>query len=150
MSGADPQPPRLDELGAKLAAIRKRRAPPKRGGSGMRGHELAWRMVIDLTAGIAVGLAIGWGLDTLLGTKPVLMIVFVLLGFGAGVRVMLQSAKDAQRRLADAKASEAAAAGAQASGATTTGARPSGATTTGATASEGTPNGASAPQDEGR
>lgn len=140
MSGADPQPPRLDELEAKLAAIRKRRAPPKRGGGGMRGHELAWRMVIDLTAGIAVGLAIGWGLDTLLGTKPVLMIVFVLLGFGSGVRVMLQSAKDAQRRLADAKASDAARAGASASGTHDAG----------VSAPVRNPTGASAPQDEGR
>lgn len=129
MSGADPQPPRLDELGAKLAAIRKRRAPPKRGGGGMRGHELAWRMVIDLTAGIAVGLAIGWGLDTLLGTKPLLIIVFVLLGFGAGIRVMLQSARDAQRKTMDAKASDERAA-AQAAGRE--------------------PTGASAPKDEGR
>ncbi len=55
-------------------------------------------MVIDLTAGVAVGSAIGWGLDTLFGTKPLFLLAFVLLGFAAGVRVMLQSAKALQRR----------------------------------------------------
>ena len=55
-------------------------------------------MVIDLVAGVGVGGAIGWGLDTLVGTKPLFLLVFILLGFGAGVRVMLQSAKDLQRR----------------------------------------------------
>jgi len=32
-----------------------------------------------------VGAAIGWGLDRLLGTRPILLVVFVLLGGAAGV-----------------------------------------------------------------
>jgi len=105
MAEPDPEPkPTLDSVEAKLTAIRKRRAPPKRrGGSRFQGSEIAWRMVIDLSAGIAVGLAIGWGLDGLFGTRPLLMIVFVLLGFAAGVRVMMQSAADLQRRQAAEK-----------------------------------------------
>ncbi|MEM6744574.1 MAG: AtpZ/AtpI family protein [Pseudomonadota bacterium] len=92
-------PPSLDALEAKIAAARARRAPKPTGvaAKGFKGVELAWRMVIDLAAGIAVGLTIGWGLDVLLGTKPLFIIVFVLLGFAAGVRVMLQSAQGLQR-----------------------------------------------------
>ncbi|MEM1314888.1 MAG: AtpZ/AtpI family protein [Pseudomonadota bacterium] len=94
-------PPSLDALEAKIAAARARRAPKPTGvaAKGFKGVELAWRMVIDLAAGIAVGLTIGWGLDVLIGTKPLFMIVFVLLGFAAGVRVMLQSAEGQRRRM---------------------------------------------------
>ena len=92
----------LADIDARLQAIRSRREaetrPRRAGGGKWQGAEFAWRMVIDLVAGVGVGGAIGWGLDTLVGTKPVFLLVFILLGFGAGVRVMLQSAKDLQRR----------------------------------------------------
>ena len=34
---------------------------------------------------MAVGFAIGWGFDQLLDTSPWSMVVFIFLGFGAGV-----------------------------------------------------------------
>ena len=37
-------------------------------------------------------------LDELFGTGPLFMIVFVLAGFASGVKVMLQSAKELQRK----------------------------------------------------
>ena len=43
------------------------------------------RVGIELVSALAVGLAIGWGLDWLLGTKPWMLALFVLLGGGAGV-----------------------------------------------------------------
>lgn len=97
----DPKGASLSDIDAKLRAIRDRRkaeARPRRDVARWQGAEFAWRMVIDLTAGIAVGLAIGWGLDELFGTGPLFMIVFVLAGFASGVKVMLQSAKELQRR----------------------------------------------------
>lgn len=97
----DPQRASLSDIDAKLRAIRARRTAetrPRRDVARWQGAEFAWRMVIDLTAGIAVGLAIGWGLDELFGTGPLFMIVFVLLGFASGVKVMLQSAKTLQQR----------------------------------------------------
>lgn len=92
---------RMQDLDAKLAAVRKRRAPPppRKGGGRFVGHELAWSMVLDLAAGIVVGAGLGWGIDVLAGTKPLFLIVMVLLGFGAGIRVMLQSAAAHQERL---------------------------------------------------
>ncbi len=54
----------------------------------------AWRMVIELVAGLGIGLGVGYGLDRLLGTGPVLLILFIFLGFAAGVKTMLRTAAE--------------------------------------------------------
>ena len=59
---------------------------------------LAWRMVIELVAGLGIGFGIGYGLDVLLGTKPLLMVVFALLGIAAGINVMRRTAKEVQAK----------------------------------------------------
>ena len=58
---------------------------------------MAWRMVIELVTGIGVGLGIGYGLDVVFGTMPLFLVLFVLLGFAAGVRVMLGTARELDR-----------------------------------------------------
>ena len=58
--------------------------------------QMAWRMVIELVTGLGIGFGIGYGLDSLLGTKPWLMILFILLGFAAGVNVMIRSARETE------------------------------------------------------
>lgn len=59
---------------------------------------LAWRMTIELVVGAAIGFGMGWGLDQLFGTAPLMMIVFGLLGFVAGIKVVIATAKEAERR----------------------------------------------------
>jgi len=56
-----------------------------------------WRMVTELVAGLLLGFCIGYGLDSLFGTLPIFLVLFVLLGFAAGVKTMLRSAQDIQR-----------------------------------------------------
>ena len=58
-------------------------------GATVLGHD-----VIELATGIMLGCGIGYGLDVLFGTLPVLLIIFSLLGFGAGVRVMMGTARE--------------------------------------------------------
>jgi ATP synthase protein I len=58
-------------------------------------------MVIELVAGVAIGFGIGYGLDTLLGTRPWLMMVFTILGFIAGVKTMIRSAREVQGKQSD-------------------------------------------------
>jgi len=41
---------------------------------------------------VVVGGAIGWGVDRLFGTSPWGLIVFVLLGFAAGILTVLRTA----------------------------------------------------------
>jgi len=52
-----------------------------------------WRMVIELVVGMLLGFGIGLGLDIFLNTKPLFLIIFTLLGFIAGVKTMLNTAK---------------------------------------------------------
>lgn len=89
----DPDRERLKQLEERLSEVRGRGVKPVRQTSGLNQGEAAWRMVIELVAGMGLGLAIGYGLDTLFGTKPVLIVIFSLLGFAAGIKTMLGTAK---------------------------------------------------------
>jgi len=59
--------------------------------------QVGWRMVIELVAGLGIGLGVGYGLDSLFGTMPIFLVLFTFLGLAAGIRVMLESAKEMQR-----------------------------------------------------
>lgn len=88
----------LQQLGDKIDAAKDRRKPkPKAKGNKFSAAGFGWRMTIDLVTGICVGAAIGWGLDSLSGTKPAFLIVMTMFGFAAGVRVMLKSAEEFQK-----------------------------------------------------
>ena len=45
-----------------------------------------WAIGIEFVGAVLVGALIGFFLDRWLGTSPWLMILFLLLGFGAGLR----------------------------------------------------------------
>ena len=53
---------------------------------------LGFRLSSELIAGVLVGALMGWGFDRLLSTSPFGLIVFVLLGFSAGVLNVIRSA----------------------------------------------------------
>lgn len=58
----------------------------------MNGAGLALRLATEFVAGVLVGGAIGWFFDGWLGTSPFGLIVFLILGFIAGVLNALRSA----------------------------------------------------------
>jgi len=51
-----------------------------------------FRLSSELIAGVVVGALLGWAFDRLLSTSPFGLIVFVLLGFTAGVLNVIRSA----------------------------------------------------------
>ena len=59
----------------------------------------ALKLATDMIAGVAVGGFIGWALDRWLGTTPILLVVFLILGAAAGILNVIRSA---QRRQAEA------------------------------------------------
>ena len=93
---------RLDALEKRIAAAKGVVPEKAHQENDYSQAQLAWRMVIELVAGIVIGFGIGYGLDVLLGTMPVFLVLFILAGFAAGVKTMLRSAKEVQaRRLAE-------------------------------------------------
>jgi ATP synthase protein I len=84
--GEDP----LRDLDARLRAARDRdrgaSAESAGGSSGPGGGlGLGLRIGVEMVSALGVGLAMGWGLDRWLGTKPWLMVVFFFLGAAAGI-----------------------------------------------------------------
>jgi ATP synthase protein I len=66
----------------------------------MAGLGPALRLSSEFIAGVAFGAAIGWFIDYLAGTSPWGLMIFLLLGFAAGVLSVLRSAGlVAERRL---------------------------------------------------
>ena len=82
----------------KIAAAKAELRPKVRETGPAADAHLGWRMVVDLVAGVGIGAVMGYGLDSLFGTMPVLLAVFTLLGFAAGVNLMLRTARGFQRR----------------------------------------------------
>jgi ATP synthase protein I len=85
------EPPSFEE---RLKAARSRQGldvpPPSSAGNagdlgGMSPWGIGLRVGIELVSALVVAVAIGYGLDRLFGTKPILMAVFVLLGGAAGI-----------------------------------------------------------------
>lgn len=85
------EPPSFEE---RLKAARSRQgldAPPpltardQGGMGGMSPWGIGLRVGIELVSALVVAVAIGYGLDRLFGTKPILTALFVLLGGAAGV-----------------------------------------------------------------
>jgi len=75
----------LDELSKRLDKARAEGTPREvQREDTNKGIGAALRMATEFVVAVIVGGAIGWYLDGWLGTKPWLMILFFLLGVGAG------------------------------------------------------------------
>ena len=85
---------RLRRLGERLD--QKGTSRKDEAGSGPRTDPSAlargFRLSTELVAGVLVGAFIGWALDKWLGISPWGMIVFLLLGFAAGVINVMRAA----------------------------------------------------------
>ncbi len=90
---------RASSLGDKIAGAKAKWEPPasetaRKGES----YGQAFKMAIELVVGVVVGGGIGWALDSVLGSKPWLMIVFFFLGFAGGLLNVVRAAQRLQRK----------------------------------------------------
>jgi ATP synthase protein I len=88
----------FDELATRIDAAKKAQAPRPRTEDHHSQAQLAWRMVIELVAGLGIGFGIGYGLDSLFGTIPIFLVLFTFLGLAAGIKTMLRSAQEVQAK----------------------------------------------------
>ena len=91
---------RLNNLGRRIQLAKQGAVDgkPKLSDHHSESH-LAWRMVIELVVGLGIGFGIGYGLDIIFDTIPLFLVIFVFLGFAAGIKTMLRSAKEVQQDL---------------------------------------------------
>lgn len=111
---SEPDPDRLRALEARLEEVRGK--PKTQGSSTAKSFsqgEVAWRMMIELATGIALGAGIGYGVDVLAGTLPLFLVILTLLGFAAGIRTMLGTARELGVKAAAAATEQTAAAAAK-------------------------------------
>lgn len=94
----DDQKQRMQQLEARIAAAKQAQEPGPRTDEHYSQAQHAWRMVIELVAGLGIGFGIGYGLDWLFGTIPIFLVLFTLLGLAAGVKTMLRSAQEMQKQ----------------------------------------------------
>jgi ATP synthase protein I len=85
---------RRRELEASLASRRPDDAGDEDASksSSVSGYGNALKLSSEFIAGIVVGAGLGWVIDRWAGTSPWGLIVFLMLGFGAGVLNVLRSA----------------------------------------------------------
>lgn len=88
---------RLRDLEDRLARRTKADEVPQQMATHDQAH-LAWRMVIELVAGIGIGFGIGFGLNKLFGTGPFVLVIFILLGLAAGIKTMMRTAAELQQK----------------------------------------------------
>jgi ATP synthase protein I len=91
---------RLEGLGDDLKRVHERNAPPQASPEA-RGEAMgiAFRIAIELVTGVALGGVIGWALDNWLNTKPLMLIIFLLLGAAGGLLNAMRAAKNMQKNL---------------------------------------------------
>ncbi|HEY6834528.1 MAG TPA: AtpZ/AtpI family protein [Pseudolabrys sp.] len=95
---------RLKRLGERLNTVSR----PSENGSGPRqvadasAFARGFRLSTELVAGVLVGAGLGWLIDRWLGISPWGLIVFLMLGFAAGVLNVMRAAGVApDRHLSD-------------------------------------------------
>ena len=92
----DPDRERLEALNARIQAAKGEPETKRHQDEHYSMAQQAWRMVIELVAGLGIGFGIGYGLDAVFGTRPWLMVLFIFLGFAAGIQTMLRTAREVQ------------------------------------------------------
>lgn len=95
----EPDPDRLRALENRLAKAKGVEKPKRTStAEGFSQGEVAWRMVIELATGIVVGSSMGYGIDYFFGTLPIFLVIFTLLGFVAGIKTLMGTAREMQEK----------------------------------------------------
>ncbi len=93
-------PEELRALEAKICKMRQAKGDDtnkKRSGR-YSAARIGLQVATDLLAAVIVGAGIGWLLDSMFGTKPLMLAVFLLFGGAAGFVNVYRTVKDEEKR----------------------------------------------------
>ena len=89
----------LSSLQERVSKARKPQTPLSETKGRGSAIGMAYRLSMEFVVGIVVGGFIGWWLDKWLSTKPIFLLVMLLLGMIAGVLNMLRTDRDMRQVL---------------------------------------------------
>ena len=55
-------------------------------------------MVIELVIGILIGVILGFTIDSFFNTSPIFLILMIFFGFAAGIKTMMKTAKEIDKK----------------------------------------------------
>ena len=87
---------RLDTLDGKLAKARGQRPQPVDSEGRGKAMGQALKLSTEMVTNVEAGGVIGWTLEWLFDTKPILMLVFLILGGATGILNVMRTAKSMQ------------------------------------------------------
>ena len=90
----------LKEISTRLEIAKKniRNNEKNNGGSNAASFGKALKISTELVAAVAVGAILGFILDNWFGTKPLLTIIFFIMGVAAGILNVIISAKKMKKK----------------------------------------------------
>ena len=88
-----PPDARLESLDRRLDQLKQEEAAKQAKAAGDPNMRTAQLVIGYLIGGPLGGALIGWGLDSLFGTFPKLLVLMLFLGFGVGLRNILRISK---------------------------------------------------------
>lgn len=105
MSDSAPDPENLRALGERLDEAQRRRAAAQKRAEPPTPKGIAFRFAAEMVSALLVGGGVGWGLDWLFGrmgfhTRPVFILVMFILGAAAGIRNVMNAAKEINAEIA--------------------------------------------------
>lgn len=98
-----PDPDDLHALGKRLDEVR-RQHEPRRQEAPPTSLGIASRFATEFVVAIAFGGGLGWVLDRWLGTRPIFLLVLVILGAAAGIRNVMRAAAEINAKQAGGSA----------------------------------------------
>jgi ATP synthase protein I len=87
---------RAATLGSRLDQVKARREPQLSNAARSSALGQGFKIAVELVVGVVAGSFIGWALDRQFGTVPLFLIVFLILGFCAGMLNVIRSARRMQ------------------------------------------------------